>query len=137
MIGDTENPLTEVALALSMAFFSLMVLMLFAMTNTSFVSPQQTVKALGPTSKDVEEQKPPLLIFFDGKYFNEALELVNPEVQNIEKPLLLAVMPELDVSTMINARQKVTHPNLAIITLSEDWIQALSQKQRLKNETDD
>ena len=137
MIGDTENPLTEVALALSMAFFSLMVLMLFAITNTSANSPQQTVKALGPTSTDVEEQKPALLIFFDGEYFNEALELANPEVQNREKPLFLAVMPDLDVSTMMDARQKVTHPNLAVITLSEDWIQALNQKQRLKNETDD
>ena len=137
MIGDTENPLTEVALALSMAFFSLMVLMLFAITNTSANSPQQTVKALGPTSTDVEEQKPALLIFFDGEYFNEALELANPEVQNKEKPLFLAVMPDLDVSTMMDARQKVTHPNLAVITRSEDWIQALNQKQRLKNETDD
>ena len=50
MIGDTENPLTEVALALSMAFFSLMVLMLFAITNSSSGSAQQTVKVDGPTS---------------------------------------------------------------------------------------
>ena len=31
MINDGANPLAEVALALAMAFFSLMILMLFAM----------------------------------------------------------------------------------------------------------
>ncbi|MEK9925967.1 MAG: hypothetical protein VW736_10085, partial [Alphaproteobacteria bacterium] len=33
MINDGANPLAEVALALAMAFFSLMILMLFAMVN--------------------------------------------------------------------------------------------------------
>ena len=57
MIGDTENPLTEVALALSMAFFSLMVLMLFAITNSSSGSAQQTVKVDGPTSNETKKEK--------------------------------------------------------------------------------
>ena len=56
MIGDTENPLTEVALALSMAFFSLMVLMLFAITNSSSGLEQQTVKVDGPTSNEIRKE---------------------------------------------------------------------------------
>ena len=128
MIGDTENPLTEVALALSMAFFSLMVLMLFAITNSSSGSAQQTVKVDGPTSNEVKKESPTFLIFFNGKYFDETLQLAKPGNQNKEKPLFLAVMPDLDVRSMMDAMQNVNHPSPEVITLSKDWIRALSQK---------
>ena len=128
MIGDTENPLTEVALALSMAFFSLMVLMLFAITNSSSGSAQQTVKVDGPTSNEIKKESPTFLIFFNGKYFDETLQLAKPGNQDKEKPLFLAVMPDLDVRSMMDAMQKVNHPGPEVITLSKDWIRALSQK---------
>ena len=128
MIGDTENPLTEVALALSMAFFSLMVLMLFAITNSSSGSAQQTVKVDGPTSNEIKKESPTFLIFFNGKYFDETLQLAKPGNQDKEKPLFLAVMPDLDVRSMMDAMQKVNHPSPEVITLSQDWIRALSQK---------
>ena len=128
MIGDTENPLTEVALALSMAFFSLMVLMLFAITNSSSGSAQQTVKVDGPTSNEIKKESPTFLIFFNGKYFDETLQLTKPGNQDKEKPLFLAVMPDLDVRSMMDAMQKVNHPSPEVITLSQDWIRALSQK---------
>tara|TARA_B100001109_G_C18656897_1_gene377647 strand:- start:204 stop:590 length:387 start_codon:yes stop_codon:yes gene_type:complete len=128
MIGDTENPLTEVALALSMAFFSLMVLMLFAITNSSSGSAQQTVKVDGPASNEVKKESPTFLIFFNGKYFDETLEPAKPGSQDEAKPLLLAVMPDLDVRSMMDAMQKVNHPSPEVITLSNEWIRALSQK---------
>ena len=128
MIGNTENPLTEVALALSMAFFSLMVLMLFAITNSSSGSAQQTVKVDGPTSNEIKKESPTFLIFFNGKYFDETLQLAKPGNQDKEKPLFLAVMPDLDVRSMMDAMQKVNHPSPEVITLSKDWIRALSQK---------
>lgn len=128
MIGDTENPLTEVALALSMAFFSLMVLMLFAITNSSSGSAQQTVKVDGPSSNEVKKESPTFLIFFNGKYFDETLQLAKPGNQDKEKPLFLAVMPDLDVRSMMDAMQNVNHPSPEVITLSKDWIRALSQK---------
>ena len=77
MIGDTENPLTEVALALSMAFFSLMVLMLFAITNTPNSSTQKAVKIQSSAETEAEQKSPTYLIFFEGQYFNELLEPCN------------------------------------------------------------
>ena len=130
MIGDTENPLTEVALALSMAFFSLMVLMLFAITNTPNSSIQQAVKIQSSAETEAEQQSPTYLIFFKGQYFNELLEPTNPAKQDLNKPLLLAVTPQLDVSSMMNAMQKVNHPHPEVITLSQEWLQALNSKGR-------
>jgi hypothetical protein len=37
-------------------------------------------------------------------------------------------MPDLDVRSMMDAMQKVNHPSPEVITLSKDWIRALSQK---------
>jgi len=128
MIGDTENPLTEVALALSMAFFSLMVLMLFAITNSSSGSTQQTVKVDGPTSNEIKKESPTFLIFFNGKYFDETLQPAKPGNQDKEKPLFFFFFPDIDVRYMMEEMQRVNHPSPQVITLSKDWIRALSQK---------
>lgn len=129
MIGETENPLTEVALALSMAFFSLMVLMLFAITNTTIGTSQQTASVQSAPSQPSDNSHSTYLIFFNEQYFNETLEPTDPKKQDTGKPLFLAVMPDLDVSSMMRAMQKVTHPSPEVITLSQDWIQALKSKQ--------
>ena len=129
MIGDSENPLTEVALALSMAFFSLMVLMLFAITNTPNSSNQQTVEVQNSVEAEAKkEESSTYLIFYKGEYFNELLEPTNPAEQDPAKPLLLAVTPELDISSMMNAMQKITHPHPEVIILSQKWQKALNRK---------
>ncbi len=128
MIGDSENPLTEVALALSMAFFSLMVLMLFAITNTPNSSNQQAVEVQTSAEAEAKKESPTYLIFYKGEYLNELLEPTNPAEQDPAKPLLLAVTPELDISSMMNAMQKITHPHPEVIILSQKWQQALNKK---------
>ena len=128
MIGDSENPLTEVALALSMAFFSLMVLMLFAITNTPNSSNRQALEIQTSAESEAKKESPTYLIFYKGEYFNELLEPTNPAEQDPAKPLLLAVTPELDISSMMNAMQKITHPHPEVIILSQKWQQALNKK---------
>ena len=49
MINDGANPLAEVALALAMAFFSLMILMLFAMVN----APKTDSTGASPATVDM------------------------------------------------------------------------------------
>ena len=58
MINDGANPLAEVALALAMAFFSLMILMLFAMVN----APKADATDVGPATMEmaVESRDPPV-----------------------------------------------------------------------------
>ena len=62
MISETENPLTEVALALSMAFFSLMVLMLFAITNAPQSAAAQSAHIKRATSAEKTDAKPAYLV---------------------------------------------------------------------------
>ena len=67
MINDGANPLAEVALALAMAFFSLMILMLFAMVNapktdSTRASPATVDMAFHPRDH-VHVDGPPALKF--------------------------------------------------------------------------
>ena len=62
MIDDGANPMAEVALALAMAFFSLMVLTLFAVVH----HPDDKVAdriTLTSSSKDAKSKTPKLLIW--------------------------------------------------------------------------
>ena len=56
----SNNPLTEVALALSMAFFSIMVLSIFALSqkqNKSQINETLTIKSNSLVKKDIKKQE--------------------------------------------------------------------------------
>lgn len=56
MINDGANPLAEVALALAMAFFSLMILMLFAMVNAPTIDDVKAEPATVKMDADSSSQ---------------------------------------------------------------------------------
>lgn len=125
MISETENPLTEVALALSMAFFSLMVLMLFAITNAPQSAASQSAHIKRATSAEKIDAKPAYLVFYKGTYYDEKLQPASPDSPAIDRPLLLAVVPELNVGAMMQAMRTLSHPEPEVVTLTQDWIDAL------------
>ena len=130
MIGETENPLTEVALALSMAFFSLMVLMLFAITNAPQSAANQSVHIKSAASAEKTDAKPAYLIFYKGAYYDKNLQPVSPNSPAKDQPLLLAVMPELNVGAMMQAMRTLSHPEPEVVTLTKDWIDTLEKMGR-------
>ena len=127
MISETENPLTEVALALSMAFFSLMVLMLFAITNAPQSAAAQSAHIKRATSAEKTDAKPAYLVFYKGNYYDEKLQPASPDSPAIDRPLLLAVVPELNVGAMMQAMRTLSHPEPEVVTLTQDWIDALEK----------
>lgn len=127
MIGEAENPLTEVALALSMAFFSLMVLMLFAITNAPQSAAGQSVHIKSAASAEKTDAKPAYLIFYKGAYYDENLQPASPDSPATDRPLLLAVMPELNVGAMMQVMRSLSHPEPEVVTLTQDWINVLEK----------
>ena len=53
----SNNPLTEVALALSMAFFSIMVLSIFALSQTDTKLKSTNSLKINPSSSQKNDQK--------------------------------------------------------------------------------
>ena len=129
MISNEGNPLAEVALALSMAFFSLMVLMLFSITQEQ-KNGETNAKVDFQNSENNNDASRPdeiLIIFSEGKFYDKNFNILNVEEHSNEK-ILLAVDPKSPMSDIMEATQLFQNRDLQLTTFSGDW------QQRFKNE---
>ena len=126
MINDGANPLAEVALALAMAFFSLMILMLFAMVN----APKADATDVGPATMEmaVESRDPPpddeerhLVIFTDGGFFDENLNRLDPAAIDPAQPVILAVSQQMPISRITGFQRQYPGLTIEIAELTPDW----------------
>ena len=126
MINDGANPLAEVALALAMAFFSLMILMLFAMVN----APKADATDVGPATMEmaVESRDPPpdneklhLVIFTDGGFFDEDLNRLDPAAIDPAQPVILAVSQQMPISRITGFQRRYPDLTIEIAELTPDW----------------
>lgn len=126
MINDGANPLAEVALALAMAFFSLMILMLFAMVN----APKADATDVGPATMEmaVESHDPPpdneerhLVIFTDGGFFDENLNRFDPAAIDPAQPVILAVSQQMPISRITGFQRRYPDLTIEIAELTPDW----------------
>ena len=126
MINDGANPLAEVALALAMAFFSLMILMLFAMVN----APKADATDVGPATMEmaVESRDPPpdneerhLVIFTDGGFFDEDLNRLDPASIDPAQPVILAVSQQMPISRITGFQRRYPDLTIEIAELTSDW----------------
>ena len=126
MINDGANPLAEVALALAMAFFSLMILMLFAMVNApkadaTDVSPatmEMAVESLDPPPDNEERH---LVIFTDGGFFDEDLNRLDPAAIDPAQPVILAVSQQMPISRITGFQRRYPDLTIEIAELTPDW----------------
>lgn len=134
-----ENAMTEVALALAMGFFSLMVLTLISMGAGQNDTSAPAVLALAPAtdqSRSAADAAPgnDLIFIFDGKRFLDTeLRPVDPQtvIQSMTGParrVVLALDPSLPLKEAMAARARVNAPNLVVSSLDARWIKALAEK---------
>ena len=121
---DGGNPLAEVGLALSMAFFSLMILMLVAILNSS--PNKQSVKM----SKDGNQQateKMDFYVYSKGQLLDKNLKQQKIDTLPEHRKILLAVDPQLELSAVLDIIAQVGHQNLQITKLDLAWQKRLQQ----------
>ena len=127
MIDDNANPLAEVALALAMAFFSLMVLTLFAVVH----QPEQSTAnklAIAQSTSESKTNSPKLVIMHRTGLFDDMLRPLDVSDLPVGVPLTLAVWDDLTIAEMMHFQQ--THPELdiRISTLTPEWTDLLTEK---------
>ena len=115
MINDGANPLAEVALALAMAFFSLMILMLFAMVNapktdSSQGSPATVDMALDPPDQAHGEDDRQLVIYTADGFFDEHLNRLDPAAVDTARPVILAVSEQMPISRITGFQRQYPDP---------------------------
>jgi hypothetical protein len=135
--ATAENAMTEVALALAMGFFSLMVLTLISMGAGQNLQSTPDVMALAPpatTANTSSADTAPgndLIIIFDGKRFLDTkLRPIDPQtvIQSMTGParrVVLALDPSLPLKEAMAARARVNAPNLVVSSLDKRWLTAL------------
>lgn len=136
--GPQDNAMTEIALALAMGFFSIMVLAMVSMgvggRETEKPSPIAAVTvaetaaettgngAISPTDDDT-------LIIFDGsRYFDRALEPIDLKSIASSKRVILAIDPSVPLSSAIGARRAILADDVVVATLNQRWRDALAER---------
>ena len=140
---DTSTQaMTEVALGLSMAFFSLLILALFSIglpeqtqknvpvqkNQPSFASDEQ-LKIVSnskkqSSSKIDQNNKQQYAFYFNGQFYDKQLKHLHIDnFSNFEtqQPLILAVQDNLPLKHIMALRKQINHPNLSITMLNQKW----------------
>ena len=137
--GTQENAMTEIALAMAMGFFSVMVLTAMSMgvsvpnakapspvIATALVADSNNAAASGAADRVTDQD---ILVVFDGmRFLGRDLKPVDPARVDSAKRVVLAVTPDLSMADAIRARKKFAAKRLVITTLDGNWRRALKER---------
>ena len=125
MLNDEGgNPLAEVGLALSMAFFSLMILMLVAVLNSP--SANQNFRT-GEDGARLNREKMTFFVYVGGHLYDKDLNRTKIDALPKQQKILLAVDPQLELSAVLNIVGQVDNKNLQITKLDKAWQKRIRQ----------
>ena len=132
-----SNAMAEIALALAMAFFSVLVLTMVSMgagfADASLAVPKSlplqaaAVGSVKGTGASEVVSREALVIFYRGRFYDGALAARAPDANG--QVQVLAVAPELSLSEAMAARDRLRPENITVTTLDPRWIEALERAQ--------
>ena len=125
-----HNPLTEVALALSMAFFALMVLSIFALTQTE--QEKSSIKSLvinnSSQVKKENKTKSKIMFYFDNMFYDKNFQILDiNKIKNSKETYILAVPSKISVKKLYTIKTSLKNLNVKITQQTEEWEKAFNQ----------
>ena len=145
-MGETHygNAMTEIALALAMGFFSIMVLTMVSMGAERSQTPEDAERmaiaaALAPANVNAAkaarlrpDTKDVLVIYHRGRFYDRRLSVIDPAAEVYEGRVILALDRTLNMGEALSARAQVGAPDLVISTLDQRWTEALARLSKKK-----
>ena len=137
--GAQNNAMAEIALALAMGFFSIMVLTLVSMgggastSQSAQIDLNETVQVRPPVERDTPSKATNaapaerVLIYWNGRFLDAKLQYTDPSKLTGDGPLVLAVDPKLPLTEAIAVQKKVAGSETLVTTLDERWMSALKE----------
>ena len=125
----SHNPLTEVALALSMAFFAIMVLTIFALSQKQFKSIESdkiSINSKSSINKDKKDKKRILVFYHNKNFYDQNLKIWR--LENYAKQTdryTLAVPKEMSVKELFEIKKIFQGLDLQIAEQNKQWNDAL------------
>jgi hypothetical protein len=130
--GGEDGAMTEVALALAMGFFSIMVLTLVSMGGGSGDATSYEAIRLVQTTQDRPASVLPTgddqIVIFDGeRFFDTDLNPIDPATVSDagERRIVLAIDPAVRLADVMAARDRISAVNLVIANLDDRWRTAI------------
>ena len=125
----SHNPLTEVALALSMAFFALMVLTIFALSQKQFKSIESdkiSINSKSSINKDKKDKKRILVFYHNKNFYDQNLKIWRLENQGKQTDrYTLAVPKEMSVKELFEIKKIFQGLDLQVAEQNQQWNDAL------------
>ena len=132
--GTQGNAMTEIALAMAMGFFSIMVLTILSMGVGSFETKNVAAAALAEAKSDAAATRGTieagtddfLVIFARGRFYDSKLKPIDPARVPADRRVILAVEPLLPMTEALAARARVAVRNLVVSTMDARWQKAIA-----------
>jgi len=139
----SSNAMTEVALGLCMAFFSLLVLALISIGLPSAIDIQEEqqsaaqkllqiskMRLLAQSSQN--EQKPEtakqtqIVIYWAGMFMDTNKKILSSESLAEMENVVIAVDPQISFTQLLALQQSVAGKHMQLTTLSDEWINSFA-----------
>ena len=148
LMASQNNALVEIALALAMVFFTIMVLAMVSMSVSSkHVNIDNGTYGKNTAGMDVHPSSPSsdvppdadgvnhifadeIIIYFAGKFFDADLRQISETEIQRKSPKFLAVDPKIPTEEAVNIRKKFISKSLAVTLLNGEWLKILKEKSR-------
>ena len=129
-----EGAMTEIALALAMAFFSIMVLTLISIGTPGIETT--AVKVIAVEAEDKKgagsssiEQGDLIVIFHDDAFLDKTMKPISAErMGNHPGRVILAISPVTPLRDVVGARERIGSKNLVVTELDALWLDTLSKR---------
>ena len=139
LVHQDTNAMTEVALALAMAFFTVLVLALVSMGVPAVHTSEATCDTEPPTqvatvavnassnARDLAAEEI-LFLYYQGGFYSQDFEPAS--ISNIinNQEVIVAAPPDASLATLLDIQARISGPNLSITTLNQPWMNALEER---------
>jgi len=125
--------MTEIALAMAMGFFSIMVLTALSMGVAP--DPSKTIAAARVVKSDSGPARPGaiatrsddvIVVFARGRFHDAKLQPLDPARVAADRRVILVVDPLLPMKEVLAARARIGATNLVVSTMDDKWRKAVS-----------
>ena len=115
---ENNNPLTEVALALAMAFFSIMILSIYSLSNASLNNKKQI--SITETSFEKNKNNRITIYFYQNSFYDEFFKKIE-NISIIKKNKFLLFIPtDITVEKLFSIKSLTKSKDVKISKMSEN-----------------
>lgn len=141
---QSTQAMTEVSLALSMAFFSLLLVTLISIGIPESMDAEQIKPVTVPefvltetslSAKDTQAENeilaPQYIFYFDSKFYDQHLQDVEMSKLNTMQKLVIAMPTDTDVSQALALQKQFSSFDLSLTIMDDKWRTAFEDSMKI------